>query len=136
MIVRIIYFLIPLILLPDAIVYAAFCHKRTHAKPWLRLLWWLPSTAMVVFSIVLALQKQFAPDNSCWIKLFIFAFALCVIPKMMFAIAVLITRRWGKQSLKFRRSIYAIATLMSVLILCTTLHGVMASRLCYLAMRT
>ena len=125
MIVRIIYFLIPLILLPDAIVYAAFCHKRTHAKPWLRLLWWLPSTAMVVFSIVLALQKQFAPDNSCWIKLFIFAFALCVIPKMMFAIAVLITRRWGKQSLKFRRSIYAIATLMSVLILCTTLHGVL-----------
>ena len=84
MIARIFIYLLLVIALPDLYVYRHWLRRRTDLTPWLRWLWWLPGTAMAVYTVALAVQPDFAPDNIVWINTYLFLLGLTVAPKFIF----------------------------------------------------
>lgn len=84
MIARIFIYLLLVIVLPDLYTYRHWLRRRIDFTSWLRWLWWLPGTIMVVYTIVLAAQPDFAPDNIVWLNTYLFLLGLTVAPKFIF----------------------------------------------------
>lgn len=84
MIARIFIYLLLVIALPDLYAYRHWLRRRTDLTPWLRWLWWLPGTVMAVYTVALAVQPDFAPDNIVWINAYLFLLGLTVVPKFIF----------------------------------------------------
>ncbi len=84
MIARIFIYLLLVIILPDLYAYRHWLRRRTDLMPWLQWLWWLPGTVMTIYTIALAIQPDFAPDNIVWLNTYLFLFGLTVAPKFIF----------------------------------------------------
>ncbi len=76
-----------LIILPDIYLDWRYCR---HRRPWWkRILRWLPGIGMLIYTIVLALEKNFLPDNPLSVHVYLLLFGLIVIPKAVYAICSL-----------------------------------------------
>ncbi|MGI6243508.1 MAG: metallophosphoesterase [Prevotella sp.] len=61
--------------------------KRRHQQPWWRrVLNWVPTVAMLVYTIVLALNRNFIPEDIRIINVYLLLMGLYVVPKMLFAL--------------------------------------------------
>lgn len=84
MIARIFIYLLLVIALPDLYAYRHWLRRRTDLPSWLRWLWWLPGSVLTIYTIVLAAQPDFAPDNIVWLNIYLFLFGLTAAPKFIF----------------------------------------------------
>ncbi|MBF1620160.1 MAG: metallophosphoesterase family protein [Prevotella sp.] len=86
MIARIVIYLILIIVLSDLYIDMHYFRKRYPIAWWQRLLWWLPSIGMVIYTCVMASIRDFAPNNLTWLNTYIFLLGLLVGPKAIFAL--------------------------------------------------
>lgn len=77
-----------MILLPDAYIYMR--HIRAKARLSLRLLWWLPSLLLAIFTVGIGCSRDFAPKDNTILNSYLFLFGLFVVPKLVFAIFSLV----------------------------------------------
>lgn len=86
MIARIVIYLILIIVLSDLYIDMHYFRKRYPIGWWQRLLWWLPSIGMVIYTCAMASIRDFAPNNLTWLNTYIFLLGLLVGPKAIFAL--------------------------------------------------
>lgn len=86
MIARIVIYLILIIVLSDLYIDMHYFRKRYPIAWWQRLLWWLPSIGMVIYTCAMASIRDFAPNNLTWLNTYIFLLGLLVGPKAIFAL--------------------------------------------------
>ena len=86
MIARIVIPVILVVLLTDWYVDRRFiCMCRLHRKA-LRCCWWLQTTLVVVYSVSLALSKNFAPDNFDLLSWYLLLLTVWILPKLVFVV--------------------------------------------------
>lgn len=105
MIARIFIFLLFLIILPDVYLDLHYLRKKKNYTWWKRLLWWLPALLMLAYTIKMAIEPNFIPDNPAWIDNYLLLLCLLIVPKAMFSICSVIglffcrlrtkRRNWG-----------------------------------------
>lgn len=86
MIARIVIYLILIIVLSDLYIDMHYFRKRYPIAWWQRLLWWLPSIGMVIYTCAMASIRDFAPNNLTWLNTYIFLLGLLVGPKAIFVL--------------------------------------------------
>lgn len=86
MIARISIFVILLIVLPDAYIYVRYLRHRVGIASWHRLMWWMPTFILIVYTIALSLIPDFAPDELLWLNVYLFLLGLIAVPKLLFAL--------------------------------------------------
>ena len=84
MIARAPYLFLLLILLPD--LYLDLHYWRHRYPLWRRLLNWMPSVAMVAFTISLMYEKNFMPDNPTILYIYLLLLGAIVIPKLVYVL--------------------------------------------------
>lgn len=105
MIARFFIFLLFLIILPDVYLDLHYLRKKKKYTWWKRLLWWLPALLMLAYTIKMAIEPNFIPDNPAWIDNYLLLLCLLIVPKAMFSICSVIglflcrlrkkRRNWG-----------------------------------------
>lgn len=85
MIARVYLLLLLLIVLPDLYLDLHYLRHKKGFPLWKRLLWWLPGLVMLVYTSVLALSRNFIPDDIAYIDWFFYLFAVLVVPKAIYA---------------------------------------------------
>lgn len=105
MIARIFIFLLFLIILPDVYLDLHYLRKKKKYTWWKRLLWWLPALLMLAYTVKMAAEPNFIPDNPAWIDNYLLLLCLLIVPKAMFSICSVIglffcrlrkkRRNWG-----------------------------------------
>lgn len=99
MIARIIVPLFLMILMADIFVDLHYLHRYKKGFWLRRIFWWLPGVVMLVYTVVLALQRDFAPQDNRWINVYLFLVGLIIVPKFVFALCSMIGwcfRKWLK----------------------------------------
>lgn len=86
MIARIIIPILLAIVLPDLYIDVHYLRGRFRRRWWLRLLWWLPTAAMVAYSVAIASTRNFVPDEIMFVNVYFMLVGLVVLPKAFFAI--------------------------------------------------
>lgn len=118
MISRISIPLLLVIVLSDIYIYKMYVRERAGAA--LRALWWLPGAVMVVYTVALAVQRDFAPGDNAVLNVYLFLMGLTVVPKMLFTLFDL-AGRWLRRIVHGRRNygayVGAAAALVTVYIL-------------------
>lgn len=89
MIARISVWLLIAIVLPDIYIYWRFFIRKGNLH-WNHLLWWVPSVAMVAYTVALASVRDFAPADINVLYLYLLLVALIVVPKLLFTLCSLI----------------------------------------------
>ena len=102
MIARSLFLFLLLIIIPQLYVDYRYRHK---SKLWKRILLWIPTLAMLAFTIYLAMEKDFIPNNPILIYTYLFILGFIFIPKAVFALCSAIG--WGWRKLFKRRRNYA-----------------------------
>lgn len=83
MIAKIVIPLLLMILVPDIYIYLN--HIRAKTRLPLRLLWWLPSLSMVIYTVCMGCMRDFAPRDNAILNVYLFLLGLTVVPKLVFA---------------------------------------------------
>ena len=86
MIARIFIYLLLFITLPDIYLDRRFLRRRTRYLWWQRVLWWLPGAFMFVYTIVLACDKNFAPEILALLHIYLLLLGVLITPKFIFAL--------------------------------------------------
>ena len=82
MIARAPYLFLLLILIPD--LYFDLHYWRHKYSGWQRLLRWLPSFALVVYTIKLTYEKNFIPDNPNILWIYLLLLGMIAVPKAVY----------------------------------------------------
>lgn len=89
MISRILFVLLPLVLLP--FLYVDLCWLRCRKVGWgWRLLWWLPCLLMLAYTLLLGSSRQFAPSDMSAVNVYLFLLGLIVIPLFVFSLCAVV----------------------------------------------
>lgn len=94
MIARIFFQIVLLILLPELYFEWYRRKRRRRQSKWRRLLNWLPTVFMLIFTIYLAANSNFIPDDMRIIFTYLLLFGLYVMPKALYALCSLIGLGW------------------------------------------
>ena len=82
MIARAPYLFLLLILIPD--LYFDRHYWRHRLSPWKRFIYWLPSIALVAYTLALTNVKNFIPDNPTLLYIYLLLLGLIAVPKAAF----------------------------------------------------
>lgn len=82
MIARSLFLFLLLIIIPD--VYFDMHYWRHHLPLRKRILRWLPSVAMVIYTVIMALERNFIPEDPTFVYIYLLLLGLLVIPKFFF----------------------------------------------------
>ena len=83
MLLRILILILIMLMLPDTYIYIMYI-KRWTKKLWLRLLWWLPSLALVTAMIYIMSTNDMKPEHQPWVSIFMIVFLGISAPKTLF----------------------------------------------------
>lgn len=86
MILKILPILLILILLPDFYIYRHYMCRRKDFNRTKRILWWIPSALMLLFTFWMALLRTFAPTDSRILFVYLLLLSILVVPKAVYAI--------------------------------------------------
>lgn len=86
MILKILPILLILILLPDFYIYRHYMCRRKDFTRTKRILWWIPSALMLLFTFWMALLRTFAPTDSRILFVYLLLLSILVVPKAVYAI--------------------------------------------------
>lgn len=109
-----------MIVLPDLYLDWHYLRHRLKMNWWKRLLWWIPCLMMIVFSIGLATQKNFVPEDQTWINTYLVLLGLVVVPKALFSLMSflgLLYCRFRHSKLNFGNLLGVFLAILSVFIL-------------------
>ena len=105
MITKIFIYLLLVTILPDLYIDWHYLRHKQNFKWQKRLSWWIPCLLMVLFTIKMAIVKNYIPNNHEWLDAYTLLFAILVLPKALFAICSIIgltcrriglsKRNWG-----------------------------------------
>lgn len=73
-----------MIVLPDLYVHCRYLRHR--ATPLRTVLWWVPGALMVVYTLIMGLQRDFAPSDNTVLNVYLFLLGLLVVPKFVFVL--------------------------------------------------
>ena len=90
MISRIAIFIFLIILLPEAYIYKVHLRRRGPMQRWKRVMWWLPTAVLSVYTVALCCIPDFAPSDQLWLNLYLLLFGLFAAPKFLFMLSSLI----------------------------------------------
>ena len=97
MITRIFILVILLAILADAYLHVRFLRRL---RWWWQLLWWVPSLLLIGLAWWLRRGADFIPADMTWLNIFLFCFAVTVVPKALFALCdtagLLLAHWWTK----------------------------------------
>lgn len=93
MIARILIPVLLIIILSDLYIDRRLLRRRTRYLWWQRLLWWLPGILMCVYSLLVALSRDFAPSSMTVLNIYLLLLGVVVLPKFVFALCSLLG--WG-----------------------------------------
>ncbi len=86
MIARIFILLLFAIILPEIYLDRHILKKRSRYLWWQRLTWWIPSILLIIYTLVLTFQKNFAPDSIILLNIYLLLIGIVIIPKALFAL--------------------------------------------------
>ena len=86
MIARIIFLLLPMIILSDLYIDRHYLRHRPQITRFKRIIWWLPAAVMIAFTLALTFCGKFIPDNINWIKTYLILLSVLVVPKTIYAL--------------------------------------------------
>ena len=86
MILKILPILLILILLPDFYIYRHYMCRHKDFTRTKRILWWIPSALMLLFTFWMALLRTFAPTDSRILFVYLLLLSILVVPKAVYAI--------------------------------------------------
>lgn len=123
MIARISIFIVLLVLLSDFYIDRRLLRRHTRYLPWQRILWWLPGAIMVVYTVVLAMSRDFAPSSVHALNVYLLLVGVLVVPKSVFALCSLVG--WGCSRVLHSRRNYgnAVGLVLAVVLICTVVYG-------------
>ena len=84
MLLRILLLIILLLTLPDAYIYIMYI-KRWTSHLWLRLTWFIPSTALATAAAIIISSNDMMPQHQPWVSIFMLIFLTVTVPKTLFA---------------------------------------------------
>ncbi len=96
MIAKTIVFFILLILLPDGVLWFRYLRKR---KWWAQLLWFIPGGLLLILTILLALDRDFVPDDMTWLNIYLLLTGLVTCPKALIALCSFCGKKGWKTGL-------------------------------------
>ena len=85
MIARIFIPILLAIIVPDLYFDVHYLRYRPHFTWWRRLLWWMPSIFLFIYTIVLVSTCNFVPDDLTWLNIYLLLVGLIAIPKALIA---------------------------------------------------
>lgn len=85
MLLRILILILIMLGLPDAYIFIMYI-KRWTKNVWLRLLWWLPSIALLVAMFVIMGSNDMKPEHQPWVSIYMIVFLGICAPKTLFSI--------------------------------------------------
>lgn len=86
MVARIMIPIILAIMLSDLYIDMHYWRHHHGYRWWKRLLWWLPSMGMLVYTIALGTIRNFVPDDLRWVNLYMLLVGIVVYPKAVFSL--------------------------------------------------
>ena len=92
MIARVFILLIVLILLPEWYIYMRYFSRRCKNDKVKKWLCWLPSILMVLYTIILSLERDFAPEDMSRLNIYLFLLGSWIIPKAVYSLCAVIGR--------------------------------------------
>lgn len=92
MIARIMVPLIVAIMLSDLYIDMHYWRHHRGYRWWKRLLWWLPSAGMLVYTLILGTIRNFVPDDLRWVNLYMLLVGIVVYPKAVFSLFSILGR--------------------------------------------
>lgn len=105
MITKIAVLLILMAVVPDIYIDRRFLRRMRGRRALMcRLLWWLPTIAMIAYTMVFVFDRQFAPSDIRLLNVYLFLVGLFVTPKCLFAICSSIG--WGIRKMLRSRANY------------------------------
>ena len=105
MITKIAILLILMAVVPDLYIDRRFLSRMKGRRAMLRrLLWWLPTLGMIVYTLVFVFDRQFAPSDIRLLNVYLFLVGLLVTPKCLFALCSALG--WGVRKLLRRKANY------------------------------
>lgn len=123
MIARIFILLLLLIVLPDLYIDRRFLRRRTRYMWWQRLLWWIPGIIMIVYTVALTAQKDFAPASMAVLNVYLLLLGVLVLPKTLFAFCSLLG--WGHCRFHHTHNNWGnlIGLILAIAVICITVYG-------------
>lgn len=92
MVARIMIPLIIAIMLSDLYIDQHYWQHHRGYRWWKRLLWWLPSMGMLVYTLILGTIRNFVPDDLRWVNLYMLLVGIVVYPKAVFSLFSILGR--------------------------------------------
>lgn len=90
MIARISILLLLLIVLPSIYIDWHYLSHRLKDRPWLRILWWLPSLLMLAFTLKYTFTENFIPTSDTLFNIYLFLLGIITVPKAFFSLCSVI----------------------------------------------
>ena len=85
MLLRILFLIILLLVLPDLYIYWVYIRNWTKQR-WLRLLWFVPSLALAVSAALIISSNDMRPEHQAWVSVYMYVFLLLCAPKALFMV--------------------------------------------------
>ena len=86
MIARIFVYLLLMIVFPCLYVDMRYLRRKRFGRVWVRVLWWLPGFCMAVYTVILAMHRDFAPADTTVLNFYLFLLGMLVVPNFVFAL--------------------------------------------------
>ena len=86
MIARIFVYILLMIVLPCLYVDLRYLRNKRLGRIPVRVLWWMPGFAMAIYTIVMAMHRDFAPADSTVLNFYLFLVGILVVPNLVFAL--------------------------------------------------
>lgn len=116
MIARIFVPVILVIILTDLYIDLYFLRHHRCFCWWKRLLWWIPSAVMLVYTAGLSLVQSFVPENLMWVNVYLVLLGITIYPKIIFCLFSLL----GRAFRHYFHTRYNLSTLLSALFVIVT----------------
>lgn len=116
MIARIFVPVILVIILTDLYIDLYFLRHHRCFCWWKRLLWWIPSAVMLVYTAGLSLVQSFVPENLMWVNVYLVLLGITIYPKIIFCLFSLLERAFRH----YFHTRYNLSTLLSALFVIVT----------------
>lgn len=83
MLLRILTLILVMLFVPDAYIYLMYIRRWTKNIGW-RLLWWLPTLALLVSAFAIMQSNDMKPEHQPWVGMYMIAFLGICVPKTLF----------------------------------------------------
>lgn len=123
MIARISIILLLLIIATDVYLYYMLERKKASQRRWRKVIYWLPTMVVCLYTVCLSTSRNFAPEAVGWLNLYLLLLGLYVIPKAVFAASFFFG--WAHCRYHHTRTNYGIHTgaALALVIMAVTIYG-------------